>query len=205
MLTTIPFSGFYNSLHDSEIDQTIERMFSDRDTGCITNDGIAHRLWQSCQFKQVHEKYAKAYCEAFADEFEIAIQFESMQSPREYNFTTDVIFANIEMPELRKILAKVDRNELADLVRQTFTSCDGFISFYSNDLDSWGDVSEWDHNQCGTLLQCLAGSDFDQWREYDLVSDFSSCGRLDNWVCDATPNINRLFKIHNYLESRAAR
>ena len=29
MLTTVPFSGFYESLHDSQIDDCLERMFAD--------------------------------------------------------------------------------------------------------------------------------------------------------------------------------
>lgn len=206
MLTTVPFLGFYGTLHDSEIDQTIERMFSDRETGYETNPGLESALFNACDFRLVHTKYAADYCENFAEEFNLpSLKFESLNSPREYNFETDRIFANIELSDLREALRRVDKSELAELVRDKCTSRSGFISFYSNNLENWGDLATWDHNQCGILLECLAGQDFDQWREYDLMSDCAGSGQLDNWICEATPNISRLFRIHDYLKSRAAR
>ena len=30
-------------------------------------------------------------------------------------------------------------------------------------------------------------------------------GYLDNWISDATPDIDRLYKIHDYLQKRDAR
>lgn len=212
MLTTIPFSGFYNSLHDSEIDQTIEQMFSDRDTGSETNPGLESALFNNCDFRKVHTSYAADYCENFAEEFKLpSLKFESLNSPREYNFATDRIFANIELSDLREALRRVDKSELAKLAREKFTSRSGFISFYNPDVNTWGDLTTWDHNQCGTLLECLADQEtsdsdgFTSYTEFDLMERARCNGRLNSWVESATPNIQRLYKIHDYLETRAAR
>jgi len=209
MLTTIPFSGFYNSLHDSEIDWTISQMFSDRATGTKTNPGLESALFRNCDFRKVHTSYAADYCENFAEEFKLpSLKFESLDSPREYNFTTDRIFANIELSDLHAIRNRLDEWRIRELVREKFTSRSGFISFYSADLDDWGDLATWDHNQCGTLLECLANNDctdFDQCEEYDLMESSRSNGEFEGWIESATPNIQRLYKIHDYLETRAAR
>mgnify|MGYP001343439304 CR=1 FL=1 len=209
MLTTVPFSGFYNSLHDSEIDWTISQMFSDRATGNETNPGLESALFRNCDFRKVHTSYAADYCENFAEEFKLpSLKFESLDSPREYNFTTDRIFANIELSDLREALRRVDKSELANLAREKFTSRSGFMSFYNPDVNTWGDLATWDHNQCGTLLECLANNDcgdFDQYQEYNLMDRTRSNGYFENWIESATPNIQRLYKIHDYLETRAAR
>lgn len=33
-LSTIPFAGFYDSIHDGVIDDAFDMMFADRETGC---------------------------------------------------------------------------------------------------------------------------------------------------------------------------
>lgn len=48
-------------------------------------------------------------------------------------------------------------------------------------------------------------SDFDMWSEYGLMDPAFSNGKLETWICEATPGINRLYKIYNYLQARAAR
>ena len=209
-LATLPFSGFYSSIHDGEIDSTIERMFSDRETGCDRNQGLESALIDKCEFREVHQKYAAYYAEAFGAEFKIALKFESMTSPKFYNFETDRVFVTVTKKELARVYRATDRAALAALVEQMFTSRDGFSSFYSSDLGDWGPVNTWDHNQHGTLLRCYAVQesncdDFGQMEEHRLVEDMSGNGHLDNWIAEATPGIERLYKVHDYLEARKER
>jgi hypothetical protein len=209
--TTIPFSGFYESLHDSELDQALEMAFSD-DSG-TPNAGLLARAWDGVNWRYVHEEYAKEYCKAFASEFQIkSLTFEETHSPREYNFTTDRIFAFISLEDVRSILAKVDPVKLAEKVRECFTSRDGFSSFYSADVDDWGDVETWDHNQTGTLMQTFADQEtrnheaFDQWAEFELMEDARGNGHMDNWIFGSNPEkLNRLDRIGRYLRDRSER
>lgn len=209
MLTTIPFSGFYESLHDSQIDDCVEGMFQD-DSGNRIFPELAERLFRSCDFHQVYEKYAADYTAAFAHEFGLkSLVFESLSSPREYNFTTDRIFATIDESEVLDLLGRVDLDAFAAQVKERFTSYDGFMSFYSPDIGTWGPPAEWDHNQVGTLLLAHANEqsneDFDHWAEFALMSDLSGSGDLDNWIWEATPEAKRLYRIFEYLQTRAAR
>lgn len=202
----IPFSGFYESIHDSELDTTLERMFSDRETGCDVNAGLQWRAYDSCDWRAVHEAYAKDYAERFACEFEIVgMSFESLQSPREYNFTTDRIFCHITDDAIRALHARVPREDLDRVAREMFTSRDGFASFYSPDVDTWGDVCDWDHNQLSALLVALVGEDWDQWKEYDLMSGAFENGNADEWIASKIKDAARLFRVHDYLNNRAER
>lgn len=124
MLTTIPFSGFYCSLHDSSIDGALKQEFSD-DHG-IENAELAYRAWESANWHEVHNGYAKEYAENFGHEFGIkSLDFESLRCPKEYNFTTDRIFCNIEYAELCGIVKTFDLNAFAAFVRERFTSATG--------------------------------------------------------------------------------
>jgi hypothetical protein len=210
-LSTVPFSGFYESLHDSKIDDCIQQMFSDKATGCHPNSGLEDAHFNICDFSKVYTSYAQAYVEAFAEEFKISgMACESLHSPKEYNFTTDKIYALIPEAEITRIHSEVNADALAELVKERFTSHSGFSSFYSNDVKTWGDVLEWDHNQLGTLIQAYADQDsnnghFDTSMESDLMESANSNGLLDQWVEQATPGIQRLYKIHDYLNARSER
>lgn len=92
----------------------------------------------------------------------LGLQFESMASPREYNFETDRIFCHIPLKTVRALF-KASESEnhisLRAAIRERFTSRSGFISHYSNDLETWLDkhLQEWDHNEIGTLLVAMTG------------------------------------------------
>lgn len=209
MLTTLPFSGFYNSLHNSELDWTVEQMFADRATGCHNNEGLQARLQETCQWQEVFIGYAKDYVESFAREFKIgSMVFESLKSPREYNFTTDEIFATLSLDDVQRLRNEVDERALRDMARQRHTSRSGFYSFYSPDIDEWGTLESWDRHQVGTLVMAYAEQESGGWSqdvESTLMEGARCNGRLEEWIARATPDIKRLYKIHEYLNARAER
>lgn len=205
--TTIPFSGFYESVHNLALDDALNSMFGTREAGNPVEAFVA-RANDAMDWKAVHTEYAREYSEAFASLVELDLKFEALESPREYNFTTDRIFCKITEYSLLKAYAIVDKAVLADVAKQRHTSHSGFSSFYDPGIETWGEVLEWDLNQIGTLMQALAEDvrgEFDGWAEYDLM-EYAQCnGLLDNILytnCDAA---NRLCKIFDYLEDRKER
>ena len=208
--TTIPFSGFYCSVHDRELDDTLEQMFQN-DCG-DANHELVYRASNSMDWRAVHTAYAKEYCVNFSSWLELDLEFSEVDSPREYNFTTDRVFALIREDSLKRAYDKVDTPRLRILVRDRYTSRDGFVSFYESDLDDWpADVLQGDHNQVGTLLTALAdqrSSDsdgFTQWEEYNLM-EYDRCnGVFENLLYKHCPGIERLLKIRDYLETRSQR
>ena len=206
MITTIPFSGFYCTLHESALDDAVEQMFST--DGCVVNHGLVDRAQFECEWRDVMKSYAKEYAEQFSREFDIPLEFDSMESPKYYNFTTDRIFCRVPLEVCIRLESELPDNALADQAREMFTSRDGFTSFYSPDVESWGDIAEWDHNQIGCLIEAYVlhqNPDFDQYAEAALMEDAQCNGEFWEWIDDSTPNMGRLHKVFSYLEQRAER
>jgi hypothetical protein len=210
MITTIPFSGFYYSIHSDELDRELENMVSDS-SGCHPiSDRLAEESFDGVNWGDVHAEYAKEYTEYFngwlGQEFGITLKFESMTSPREYNFATDRIFAKINRADAIKLYKAVDRERLKKLAEERFTSRSGFISHYSPDVRSWGPLRTWDHNQLGTLVAAAAeqlGSG--DW-EYSLVEGMSGNGRVSEALYSGLNDKGkRIDKIAYYLRTREER
>lgn len=160
--TTLPFSGFYNSLWSDELDycekQQIEHMREDDEYPTLEDDEISDGLMRHMNYSKAQLAVCVAYVSAFEDlineelEIDINLTFNEMTSPKEYNFTTDRIFAGITRDDLAKVYRKVGRKAVAEVAREMFTSRSGFISFYNPDITTWGPIREWDYNQIGTIL-----------------------------------------------------
>ena len=171
-VTTIPFKGYYNSIHSFLIDDYIDQ---------------EEINWESVNYSEIHKLYAKEYAEYFAKEHEIELEFESLHSPKFYNFSTDRIFAHISLKELKRIFFEVDIDDFKEEAKKRFTSCPGFTSFYNPDIDKWGDIEEWDHNQYGTLISAYVG----EFEEDHIMKDFFCNGGLYE-VLEASGNYEYL-------------
>jgi len=211
MLAIIPFAGFYESVHDDMLNNALGQVFWDREgQGCV-HSNLLNRAHSLIKWGDVMKAYTKDYAERFADEFKLALTFESMQSPREYNFTTDRIFVELSADEAKRILAATDREALDTVAADMFTSRSGFISSYSPDVDDWGGIEAWDHNQLGALLKAYAAQEtddtdgFESWAERSLMEKADENGYLQNWLFVDNPKMQRLDKIHGYLQDRAGR
>lgn len=210
VLTTLPFQGFYNSVHNSEIDDTFERIFSDSRGEAIP--ALAERAFDLVNWKAVFVEYAKEYAQAFSEGFKIKdMVFDELNSPKYYNYETDRIFVKIPLSEVKRIYSEVDKVFLEDRIKARFTSCTGFISHYSNKLSEWPeDLEEWDHNQVGTLLEAYANQEsddgFDSFAEYELMEGARGNGKIDMSIYENMKDqAERLFKIRDYLVEREER
>jgi len=133
--TTINFGGFYNSIHDDNIERACESFYSD-DNGNCNWDIILDKV----DFKKLRGVYIDLYCDLFSDwlkeNYNLAIKFEniSLLSPREYNFETDKILCDIDIMENESVI-KIMKAKPAflDWVKDRTQSKSGYISFYSYD------------------------------------------------------------------------
>lgn len=180
LLTVVPtFHGFYESIHSGKIDDVEASIIQDGDGDPI--DSIGDLVWENLNHKAVYEGYAKLYCKNFATLHKIPLRFESLNSPREYNFTTDRIFAHISPATAQRIHDRVPPMTLATEIKARFTSRDGFSSFYSNDLQDpeWqAPLGEWDHNMLGTLISAYLRQENSEEslheQEWEMVDDCNS-------------------------------
>jgi hypothetical protein len=188
LIMQIPFEGFYESRYSGEIDmieeQESQNLEESRDNG-IEASTYASALFDATNYAKVFKDVAKAYAESFnriaskSLGIDLNLKFESLDSPREYNFVTDRIFVKVNVATVKALFdlsAKAGHSKLAFRIFEQFTSRDGFASFYSNDINVWlqRDVTEWDHNQIGTLLAALLS---------DFESDDGCADSIEEAVC----------------------
>lgn len=181
MIINIPFAGFYNSMFSGELDAVQERFVEyevEKNPG-LDPDIPNNALWHCADYGIAYDHIARAYVAHFnqylIDEYDLdlGLKFESMQSPREYNFETDRIFCEISEENVRKLRSAVSDPGLRQAVKDRFTSRSGFISSYPNDLSRWNpDPTTWDHNELGTLLVALLddAEDWD-WKIWGVMQD----------------------------------
>jgi len=114
------FPGFYGTIFEKKIK---ENFIEDNEIAAYhITDYVANRLR-----KFVHE-----------------IIFEQVSSPREYNFRNDIIdveiiLTNTNITSIKNIVNKF-KDKWSIYLKNNYTSCDGFISNYSNAPNS----SDWD-------------------------------------------------------------
>lgn len=210
-LSTIPFSGFYESIHDGVIDDAFNMMFADRETGCdMAPDFMIYAARDAVSWSDVYRAYARVYAESFLQWLGLDGRFESMSSPRFYNFETDRIFVLLTRANMTRLWRGTDRGIFEKACRDRFTSRSGFISSYAPDWRAWGRLSSWDHNQVGTLVQAFAeteqGGAFDSLAEVDLMESALRNGYPESWIWEnAGPNLKRAADAWDYLQDREAR
>jgi hypothetical protein len=165
--STIPFDGFYESFISADIEHQIGQQIEwDSDTFDL-NEDEQQILWDSYLsvnrsyfYNQIAEDYTNFYIDALNERLEgftLKATYKFFTSPREYNFSTDRIFIEIEenhVIDFIKYIIKNYKKELEKKIEDRFTSRSGFSSFYKNSIDLWPkDYSEWDHNQIGTCFE----------------------------------------------------
>ena len=182
----LPFCGFYESALSYEIDKELEDIFNPE---CGYGD-VPDEIHNQIDYGKVHQSLASDYVKAFenwlANErgIEIDLDFVEMTSPREYNFSTDRVFVNCSITDMEKVFNAV-KDEMPEMVKKRFTSGPGFISFYENDFDNWPEsLADWDHNEAGTLFDCLFHGEF-QDATYAVLEWMTGNGEVSNAIYEA--------------------
>lgn len=158
----LPFAGFYCSNWDAELDSALERNVEYLAEGDGLPEGVeyAEAMSAACGLAKYDlTLVARRYAEEFLHTLGKIIGlpgdgegFTELTSPRYYNFETDRVFAAIPRAWVESMSGAVYENILDRIAAKRHTSRDGFISFYSPDWVTWGELEDWDHNQLLTLL-----------------------------------------------------
>lgn len=153
MKCVIPFSGFYNSVHDVELTQQVGQLLDTVGHG-EPNQKLFDLFWRGdcIDWARVHCNYARHYAGNLARELGTRWTFAKLSSPREYNFETDRIFVDVSETESCRWFDYCDPVALDRIAAERHTSRSGFISFYSPDWRTWSDPRDWEPEQLQTLL-----------------------------------------------------
>lgn len=206
MIIQIPFSGFYESIHNQAFNDEIDYCFTDYATGLDNNEALSNRLYDSLDWSAAFNDYAKEYAANFAYLFGIEMQFESLSSPKYYNFTTDRIFCEISESEMQRLFDETDKAILSKVSSEMFTSRDGFFSSYNADWKTWGELSEFDHNQLHAVLmawlETVRANEVGDY-EFAIYETLSCNGNISELVYKHCTD-KRIYRVFEYLQDRKA-
>lgn len=187
--TTIPFNGFYESISSDLIDDAIQQYFSN-----LLGEELDVPEWAyNINFKKIRIKYSQMYVQNFVEvlnenyfpERPIVITFKKLTSPREYNFETDRIYVTVSVDDFTRVRESTKGLDMAKTIRDRFSHRSGFISFYSNDIESleWKkETEDLDHNEAGTYLECLYNDIKDEEPEHYMMDRNNSLEDLRSCV-----------------------
>jgi|TARA_R110000787_G_scaffold214353_2_gene323597 hypothetical protein len=127
------FQGFYGTLFECDAEEVMIEEDKNYDD-------------YNWDYTDYHNRVAKACVSPIQDQLNdldlgITVEFQSLYSPREYNFSNDSINVAYTLADdsLAKIVEYINdnREEFDTYVKDNCTSYDGFMSFYSNDSNVW--------------------------------------------------------------------
>lgn len=132
------FEGFYCSIWSPDDD--------------IYYYGLENGFEEDEDFTFDYKGYYKDICEKYTDVWEgwmqqyihedIKLDFLQVWQPRFYNYVNDACEVRISLTRQAKkaIIEKIinHRDKIAGWIRDNHSHEDGFLSFWSNDIDDWG-------------------------------------------------------------------
>lgn len=203
-ITTIPFSGFYGTAHDYMIDAAVEQMFENLDG--MLNTQLFNSVFDDIDFRKIQIEYAKYYVKKLSSLLGLDLKFYKLDSPREYNFSTDLILCETSETEIKKIMGRIDIGTLDRVCMENLSPRSGFVPFYSADWRQWGPVAKWEPACVGLVLQALIETEESDDFLFCIMEDVDCNGELASIAYDALgQKAKRAVRVSDYLRARAER
>ena len=204
VIVNVPFfPGFYGSILSQALDHAQEREVECNEERESLQEYHPDTYWpeelrltgwqygeplSDCtDYSAAYEAMARDWC-SFFDDWAMdnlgtpanSFKFESMTSPRFYNFETDRVFCTVPLAVMESLWQGIDRDKLQAVIESRHKSRDGFVSFYDSDLESWLEKSpaDMDHNELGTLVvaaMAQAGFDDDSDLQWQICEPILNC------------------------------
>jgi len=162
ILTVIPFSGFYESIWSDNVENAVDAMDAmDGDSG---PGGVTEVNWiatGNAISKQYVWEFRVSWNNAMG--FDLPVEFDHLESPTEYNFSTDRIFATISRRGVARLkqIARSNMAALKKVLTKHCTPCSGYVPKYSDDPEDWIQKSrrDYDHNEIQVLIETALESE----------------------------------------------
>lgn len=150
------FPGFYGTIFEPNEENEIESHNDENDTELSYDDFEFD--YTDYQFR-VASAFVNSFEVEFQDVMPVEIKYQSLSSPKYYNFSNDSINIEVDL-DFDKFMEIVNENkeDLRKYIRDNYTSRDGFNSFHSNDIEDWCDpeyVLENASHRVGALMEAL--------------------------------------------------
>jgi len=180
------FPGFYNTLYEFDYEYELYNYNEDQDGNEIRKQYGYDRDIEYDDLKIDHQQYefdvVSSYIAVIENELNnilngIKIQFEKIISPREYNFANDSVNVSIDVP-VKPLQEYIHENyeEFTEYIKNRYTSCSGFMSYYSNNADVWkqetNNFQEFpNHHYLGSILDFICNREINEMDVYERTMD----------------------------------
>ena len=185
------FPGFYESnLYNSDSEYYMNQYLNEDQENKIEYELKDFEGFTS----EVAKKAADLLHEAivFDDAIIQSIDFESLSSPRFYNFETDKLILKIKLDQ-RKLELFCFRQEKTDFnqyLQENFTSYDGFHSFIANNINDFKNQYI-EENKTDRTLDIMI--------EFYILKQFEKWENKDSYLMDLSEAANEI--LFNYMEA----
>jgi hypothetical protein len=191
------FNGFYETVFSADEDSVIESPYT------YDNYEFHYDEYKEC-VKQIEGRLIEFLG---LDAKDIKIVFETINSPKYYNFETDSIYVKYKLTD--KAVKAINAYLLANVaafdkyISDRYTSRDGFNSWHSNDYKDWFKEISLKANlqhKFGGILQFLFENE--NYGTYELYEDVSPNCYLEGTLVNHITEIDGIiedYAIRNYL------
>lgn len=159
----LPFNGFYNS----EIGSAPEEAYTFA-LECF-GDGVVTEPDYPSIYAECGKRWAAFICEKLGIP-ENAIHWDHyhLLHPREYNFHNDRIMIKIDVVELAKIYAKLNKNQWVKALDESLKPRSGFLPFYPHKMEDLPRFDAWDANILGLMLDAFVNQEHESMTALEL-------------------------------------
>lgn len=144
---------------------------------------------------QIDNEFIENVCKTYVDSFNSVMndvlphwnpaEFNLCSMPKYYNFQTDrcfakAIFSDDVVNDIETYL-KNHRDNFIKYIKNRFTSCDGYFSNYSNDIEDWDiPLYKMDYNELGAVIHFIL-------KDSGVDVDAINCDALEqlNYDCES--------------------
>ena len=135
------FNGFYNTLFEDILDNAVDNAIEYHNEQNSTGLNYDNFDFDFASIQREICKDAVIKIEEKLNEIGIncSIKYETLVSPREYNFDNDSINIEINFKKFSQVIEILKQNydSFSQYIKEHYTSCSGFISSYSNYSSDW--------------------------------------------------------------------
>lgn len=166
------FTGFYGTIFEADEEQEIYNINEVRN-----QKGLPDVDYDKIDFDYSGYYKEKAeYCCHWVEQemrslgFDCTIEFEQVNSPREYNFSNDSIHCKVSI-DIDNLIDYATKNwlEFSEYIKENYSSYDGFISFRSSDAQTWlNEIINKEEHSVGSLMHFILNNEIEdaQWEMY---------------------------------------
>lgn len=166
MIITIPFSGFYYTIHGDKMDWELEAMAEEEGVDDYNELEVDMAAWRN--------RVAEVYSDYLQEMTGYPWKFKEVRSPKFYNFENDYIRVEVDPATLRKIqVTALYKEGFHKFVEEFCADRPGFISYIPKDLEQW--PLEWEERHYTVALEFLV-QEMNLYMEEDISEDMRCNG-----------------------------